>query len=222
MWSYYGRKTRVVKEYPPAMFNTIVEPFAGTATYSLYGDNWKKEVHLIDKYNVIINIWHYLQRASEQDILSLPDIACGESLNNHQYLCKEERQLIGFSICEGSVKPKATASSKVGFNNWNVNKSKIAANLYKIKHWDIRCGEYDEFHDINSLTATWFIDPPYQIGGQYYARKFKDYDILAEYCKSRKGQIIVCENTKADWLPFKTLKDMQGQLHMTTEAVWIN
>ena len=77
-----------------------------------------------------------------------------------------------------------------------------------------------EFDDINNLTATWFIDPPYQYGGQYYRHKFNDYENLANYCLSRKGQIIVCENTKADWLPFRPLKDMHGQLHTTTEAIY--
>lgn len=220
MWSYYGRKTKVIKMYPESKHNIIIEPFAGTAVYSLHNDNWKKEVHLIEKYDVIVDLWHYLQQASEQDILSLPDINCGESLDVHTQLCKEERYLLGFAINEGSANPKVTASKKKSFNNWNKNKPKIASNLHKIRHWDIRCGEYDEFDDINNLTATWFIDPPYQYGGQYYRHKFADYEKLAKYCNTRSGQIIVCENTKADWLDFKPLKEMHGQLHTTTEAIW--
>ena len=181
-----------------------------------------KNVILIEKYDVIVDIWHYLQQASKQDILSLPDINCGESLDMHTHLIKEERYLIGFSINEGSANPKVTASKKPSFNNWNKNKIKIASNIHKIKHWDIRHGEYDEFEDVNNLTATWFIDPPYQHGGQYYRHKFTNYTALANYCKTRNGQIIVCENTKADWLNFKPLKEMQGQIHKTTEAIWVN
>ena len=220
MWSYYGRKTKVINKYPEPIHNTIIEPFAGTAVYSLHKDNWNKQVILIEKYDVIVDLWHYLQRASEEDILSLPDMSCGESLDIHTQLSKEERYLIGFAINEGSANPKVTASKKPSFNNWNKNKPKIAANLHKIKHWDIRQGEYDEFEDVNNLKATWFIDPPYQNGGQYYRHKFSDYDKLADYCKTRNGQIIVCENTKADWLDFKPLVEMQGQLHKTTEAIW--
>ena len=98
MWSYYGRKTKVIKQYPMPEYDIIVEPFAGTAVYSLYDNNWKKEIHLVEKYDVIVDLWHYLQQASEKDILSLPDIECGESLDNYNQLCKEEKYLIGFAI----------------------------------------------------------------------------------------------------------------------------
>jgi len=37
------------------------------------------------------------------------------------------------------------------------------------------------------------------------------------------GQIIVCENTKADWLPFLPMKKIQGAAQsFTTEAIWSN
>jgi hypothetical protein len=45
---------------------------------------------------------------------------------------------------------------------------------------------------------------------------------LAEWCKERNGQAIVCENTKATWLPFKPMKEMQGTMFKTTEAIWSN
>jgi hypothetical protein len=34
--------------------------------------------------------------------------------------------------------------------------------------------------------------------------------------------VIVCENTKATWLPFKPMIDMQGAMYKTTEAIWSN
>jgi len=34
--------------------------------------------------------------------------------------------------------------------------------------------------------------------------------------------VIVCENTKADWLPFTALTEIQGQRVKTTEAVFYN
>jgi site-specific DNA-adenine methylase len=42
MWSYYGGKSKIVQYYPDPKYDTIIEPFAGSAQYSLYGDNWKK------------------------------------------------------------------------------------------------------------------------------------------------------------------------------------
>ena len=35
MFSYYGSKWRVAPRYSPPVEDTIVEPFAGSATYSL-------------------------------------------------------------------------------------------------------------------------------------------------------------------------------------------
>lgn len=206
MWSYYGRKSKIIDKYPNPQFDIIIEPFAGTAVYSLHKDNWKKQVILIDKYDVIINLWHYLQQAKPDDILKLPELKYGDNLDNYNQLCKEEKYLIGFCINGGSANPKKKVQK---YSTWNEKtKYYIASNLHKIKHWDIRLGDYDEFEDINYLTATWFIDPPYQYGGKYYKYQISDYNKLAEYCKSRKGQVIVCENTKANWLDFKPLIKM--------------
>lgn len=72
MFSYYGSKSKVVKYYPEPMYDTIIEPFAGSARYSLHGDNWKRNVILVDKYDVICSIWSFLIKAKEEDVLSLP------------------------------------------------------------------------------------------------------------------------------------------------------
>ena len=73
--------------------------------------------------------------------------------------------------------------------------------------------------------ATWFIDPPYEFGGEHYKNGTKDIDfaILGDWCKSRNGQTIVCENMKANWLPFKPMVKIQGACQtFTTEAIWSN
>jgi len=214
MWSYYGRKTKVVKHYPRPKYGLIIEPFAGTAVYSLYEDNWKNEVILADKYDVITKIWNYLKQAKEEDILRLPVLKKGERVP--EYLAEEEKYLIGFCINRGSSIPKKAASS---YNSWERYKEVIASNLHKIRHWQILNCDYRE---LENKEATWFIDPPYAHGGSYYKHNSKsiNYEELAEWCKSRKGQVIVCENTKADWLPFKPLADMRGTKFTTTEAVW--
>ena len=72
--------------------------------------------------------------------------------------------------------------------------------------------------DLENEEATWFIDPPYKYGGEHYVMNGINYDELAEWCKSRKGQVIVCENTSADWLDFEPLIEITGQRKKTTEA----
>lgn len=81
-----------------------------------------------------------------------------------------------------------------------------------VRDWPIYCGDYTDAPDIE---ATWFIDPPYmrgmsasgkrRRGGDIYG-KFalddKDYERLAEWILTRRGQVIVCEQNSADWLPF--------------------
>jgi len=220
MWSYYGRKTKVISHYPDPIHDYIAEPFAGTAVYSLYKDNWKRKVLLVDKDPVIIGIWKYLQQTSPKDILSLPEVHEGDDIRNHTQLCDEERWLMGFWINRGSKSPKNIVTKWGGKNGyWKRKKSEIADSLHKIKHWTIKLGSYNQ---IKNKKATWFIDPPYQFGGENYvfSNESIDFKVLAEWCKSRNGQIIVCENTKADWLDFNSLVKLTGQRNETVEAIW--
>jgi 16S rRNA G966 N2-methylase RsmD len=96
----------------------------------------------------------------------------------------------------------------------------LADDLYKIKHWDIRNESFENAPDID---ATWYIDPPYSgNGGKYYTNNKIDYKFLGEWCKNRKGQVIVCENEGADWLPFESLVNLKGQKHNRKEVIWLN
>jgi site-specific DNA-adenine methylase len=215
MFSYYGSKSKVVDYYPPPKYKRIIEPFAGSARYSL--KYWQNDVLLVDKYEVIIKLWKWLQQCSTYDILGLPNLFRHDDIRNFN-ICDDAKLLIGFSINNGSIAPKNIVAD---FQNWNANKKQIAKNLHKIKHWIIKQGDYKE---LENETATWFIDPPYMFGGEHYKEPSTniDFNKLAEWCMSRNGQVIVCENTKADWLPFKPMKEMKGCVYKTTEAIWSN
>ncbi len=213
MWSYYGAKTNIINLYPPPKFSKIIEPFAGTARYALkYFDH---EVLLVDKYDVIIKIWKWLQKCSPGDIKSLPRFKAGDNINAIKYDCEEQRLLVGFLVGFGFRGPRQTAIPRLRNrpNAMNYTINQIASNLFKIRHWQIKHGSYDE---IENTEATWFIDPPYQFGGQHYVcnNKKMNYSDLGEWCKNRAGQIIVCENNKANWLPFvpfKTQNVLKGE-----------
>jgi site-specific DNA-adenine methylase len=217
MWSYYGGKSKLIDHYPPPKEGLIIEPFAGSARYAL--KYWDRDVLLVDKFDKIVKIWQYLINATREDILSLPNIDNGlkDSVDNYNII-DEEKWLIGFNICRGSASPRKSCGS---FNNWKNDKIKIANNIYKIKHWKIQEGSYD---DIENHQAAWYVDPPYQFGGEHYRHSNKkiDFNHLGEWCKSRNGQTIVCENTKADWLPFKPMIQFSGSVHTTVEAIWSN
>jgi hypothetical protein len=223
MWSYYGAKTNLISLYPKPKHDRIIEPFAGTAKYSL--KYFEKDVLLIDKYPVIIKIWKWLQECSPNDILKLPrKLTDQDRLDTIQFDCEEAKLLMGFVIGCGAERPRIKATYRKTIdrpNHINYNLKRIAANLFKIKHWQFIEGDYSLAPDIK---ATWFIDPPYKIGGHSYVHSNKhiNFNELAKWCKERKGQTIVCENTKSDWLPFKKITAQRGSLFTTTEAVWCN
>jgi hypothetical protein len=217
MFSYYGSKSKVVHLYPKPKFDKIIEPFAGSARYSLkYFD---RDVLLVDKYSVVVDIWQYLQQASEADVLGLPRPKPGEKISDYKYLSQAERYLLGFLVCAGVESPRDNVASFEGIGLNRGALENIAKSLFKIRHWVVRLGSYDE---IPNEQVTWFIDPPYQFGGEHYHEADINFSLLAGWCKSRDGQVIVCENTKANWLPFYSLKLMQGRVHKTTEAIWSN
>lgn len=218
MFSYYGSKSKIVGCYPTLKFGKIIEPFAGSARYSLkYFD---RDILLVDKYEVIVRIWKWLQEASERDIMSLPEPKLKETIDRKDFDCIEQAWLMGFLVQQGVNAPRLTVS-KYAENGIRTQKKNIAQQLYKIKHWEIRL---DDYENIKNESATWFIDPPYQFGGEYYVKSNKEinYERLADWCKRREGQTIVCENSKASWLPFRQMAKMKGSLYTTTEVIWSN
>ena len=222
MWSYYGSKSKIIDLYPSPKFDKIIEPFAGSARYALkYFD---RDVLLVDKYPVIVKIWKWLQQASEKDIADLPHKMKETDRVSNYNLCEGASLLMGFLIAGASQAPRDKPTRRtVVFrpNSINYRLNSIQKNLFKIRHWKIVEGSYK---DIENKDATWFIDPPYQEGGYVYVENNKgwDYKELAEWCRSRKGQIIVCENTSATWMDFSPMREMRGNIYSTTEAIWSN
>jgi hypothetical protein len=75
------------------------------------------------------------------------------------------------------------------------------------------------------VCATWFVDPPYNNAagnGYKFGAKLLDFARLAEWCRALPGQVMVCENAGATWLPFRPLLRQHGQIHSTVEAIWQN
>lgn len=218
MFYYYGRKDRISKEYPKPNFDTIIEPFAGSAAYSMrYYD---RKVILVEKDPKISSIWKYLIEVDSDEILSLPILEKGQSLNNEEfnYLSDVQKGVIGLFLNPGSAQPKKSPGK---FCSWTEkNRKKLSEDVLKVKHWEIINDVYQSSPDIE---ATWYIDPPYQgNGGQYYRFGNKDFDYLElkNWIMERKGQIIVCENSEADWMDFKPLIEIQGQKRKTKEVIF--
>lgn len=218
MFYYYGRKEKISNYYPKPKYDTIVEPFAGSAAYSM--KYYDRNVILIEKDKRIASLWSYLINVSSEEILSLPLVEKGQSLNdeNFNYLNENQKSVIGLFLNPGSSQPKKSPGK---FCAWNEkNRIKLSQDVNKVKHWQIIEGDYT---NIENIEATWFIDPPYQgNGGKYYKHGNKDFDYeaLKNWCLERNGEIIVCENSEATWMNFKPLVEIQGQKHKTKEVIF--
>lgn len=223
MFYYYGRRKQIAHQYPAPQYPHIIEPFAGSAAYSMYWaeQGIESDVTLIDKSEVVATIWNYLLSAKEMDIQNLPSFKTGDNLNDYQQLSKAERFLIGFHINPGSAVPKLTVSKA---SRWEAGRKYIIKTLPLVRHWKFIYGDYS---DAEPTVATWFIDPPFQCGGSHYQQQINDYGVLGDWVKSRCGQVIVCEADPAIWLPFKDLGSVvnNGGINLAKrrkDLVWTN
>jgi|7_EtaG_2_1085326.scaffolds.fasta_scaffold00174_14 hypothetical protein len=218
-WRYYGGKWRAAPRYPRPEQETIVEPFAGAAGYSCRYPS--RRVILIDASPIICGIWRYLIAASPSEILALPDIPEGGTVDD-MGVCQEARWLAGFWCNNGAAAPCKSPSAWAREHEdrgkqgpwagwgWKARK-RIAADVQHICHWQVIQGAYTSAPDIE---ATWMVDPPYQTAaGRHYKEQVTDYAALGEWVQTRQGQIIACDQQGADWLPWNrkiTLKATDG------------
>jgi site-specific DNA-adenine methylase len=219
-FSFYGGKYRATRHYPVPEHDVIVEPFAGSAGYSLnYSD---RRVILRDLDPVIAGTWSYLISADPEEIYSLPDLEAGQTSNDLD-VPEAARWLIGWWLNHGTAAPSKSPSSwmRRGEHDssfWGEQiRERIASQVPFIRHWTVQTGPYFEADDVE---ATWFVDPPYQKAGKHYRHGSKsiDFSHLGEWCKTRQGQLIVCENEGADWLPFRPLASIKSTVGRQKEG----
>lgn len=162
---------------------------------------------------VISGIWKFLIDAGKRKgkpILEIPIVSSVEDLKGFS---KAAKDLVGFWFTKATPVP---AKQKVGWARggkysvqyWSEGRRRrLAEQAEKIRHWEILEGSYE---DLDNKTATWFVDPPYQgLAGRAYVKDEIDYECLGEWCRRRRGEVIVCENEGADWLLFDKLGDFK-------------
>jgi site-specific DNA-adenine methylase len=227
-FGYYGGKWRdAIKHYPAPQFDTIIEPFAGSAGYALrYPD---RQVILCDLNPFVAEVWKYLTRVKAKEILSIPNVSPTGTIDTLE-ICQEAKWLVGFWLNRAVSSPRKSPSKWMrdgirpgSFWGERVRQT-IAKQVDSIRHWEIHTCSYTECP--TPKAATWFIDPPYQKAGQHYrfGSDLINYDNLAKWCKSRPGQAIVCENSGAKWLPFRKLADVKTTRadRLSKEVYWLN
>lgn len=225
-FGFYGGKWRdAIKHYPAPEGKTIIEPFAGSAGYALR--HYDREIVLCEIDPILAGVWTYLTKVRPKEILALPDIEPGRTVDD-LHVAQEAKWLIGFWLNRGVATPRKSPSKWMrdgirpgSFWGERVRQT-IARQVTKVRHWQVHNCTYLEAPSPKS--ATWFIDPPYQRAGQHYGYSSDgiDYGSLAAWCKQRKGQVIVCENDGADWLPFETLAHVKTTRasFRSKEVIW--
>lgn len=228
-WRYYGGKWRAAPHYPRPRHDTIIEPFAGAAGYSLrYPD---REIILVEKYHVIAEIWRWLIKVSADEVLAIPDVDAVDDLP--KWVPQGARWLVGYNLAVARQYPAHRVSPGILqrrresagrlVEGWTPGlRSRIATQVLHIRHWRIIEGDYTR---APQRTATWFIDPPYQgeLGRRYScSSNHLDYAALARWCRSRRGLAITCEAQGATWLPFWAYgSHTSASTARTREAIWL-
>ena len=216
---YFGAKWMSARRYPYPTHSTVIEPFAGSAGYAIHFP--ERDVILVDADEAIAGVWTFLIGATPGDILALPTMQPGQSVDAFKSLSIEEKWFIGLWINPGASGPRKTATAWcVGAEGWtDITRRRIARQVPLIKHWKFIHGDYAKAPDV---AATWFVDPPYQGQGKQYRHSDVNFERLALWCKARKGQVIVCENEGADWLPFQPSHYSKGWPgRRAAEVVWM-
>ncbi len=210
MFYYFGRKSRIAPKYPRPLFETVIEPFAGSAAYTLH---WKPhKALLLDKDQRVIDLWHRLIAMGKEGLEAAEPPEIGTFTTDFWHL---------LSIASNASSTKNGLTVSEWSNRaWEFGRKIALRDLETAERYTYEAGDYTDAPDVE---ATWFIDPPYQriVYGYKFGSRGIDYDHLRDWVLSRKGQVIVCEQEGADWLPFKPLCTQQTtRATGTKEVIW--
>ncbi len=226
-FTFYGGKYRAAPKYPAPLHPVIVEPFAGSAGYAMRYP--ERQVVLVERDPVIAALWKWLTVVPADRVRALPLEITDVRLLPVE---PEAKSLIGFWLNKGTTRPSMTPSAwmrkgRLSEGYWGESiRERVASQVDAIRHWTVIEGDYTAAGD---REGTWFIDPPYQLAGTHYryGAKGVDFTALGTWCRSRQGQVIVCENEGAKWLPFRPFLHVKANESkhggkVSKEAIWVN
>lgn len=228
MFYFYGGKRRLARFYPAPQHKIVVEPFAGSASYSVRhlvpvkGERLIERAILIEKDPRVCETWQRLLAMEPDELLAMPIPEAGERTSDFLFMT---------SACSNRIArtKEMTVTGRMPVVIRRMLKQ-IAAVLPHVKgRVEIIQGDYTAAPDIE---ATWFVDPPYHVDGRAQTRGMGyaegcdsyalDYDSLGSWCQERRGQVIACEQQGAIWLPFEHLRTARNSIGTTaTEVAWV-
>lgn len=206
LFKWFGSKWLSSKIYPAPEHDIVLEPFAGSAGYSLR--HHEKKVVIWEADPNLNALWSWLIKdALTADVLDIPigipegtEIAALELSRGQSLLLKHWQRTNNVGDC-WTISPWGNKPGQ-----WTANtRARVAEELHAVKHWKLENVRPDR-------SGTYFIDPPYFYNYRYRFKKVGfDYAALVEKIKliPRRSQIIVCEaacqktGRVPDYLPFK-------------------
>jgi site-specific DNA-adenine methylase len=216
-FSYYGAKSKLLDCYPAPKHDLIIEPFAGGACYSLrHGEG--RSVWLNDLDPGVFAMWTFIRDAVPEWLARIPDrVEPGQRAST--LVAGAPAALVSILQAEANQGTQGARGvhdqvTSMGAKCWPRIKDKLQWAHEKVQGWQITNLPYElvgAMHLEGYQRATYFIDPPYDNpAGRRYRQQVVDYNALAQWTLARKGQIIVCENVGAQWLPFEPLVTRRG------------
>lgn len=213
MFYYYGAKRMFARQWGRPTRPLIVEPFAGSASYAMHWLHAVDEVRLVEKDARVVELWRRLLAMEPEEVLALEPPEAGVYTEDFLWMTAATSNAIA-NVYRLKMPERVPRVAKLMLAG-------IAERLPEAKRKvTIVHGDYTDAGDDE---ATWFIDPPYQVNGNGsartaypqgmgYSRREKctaarlDFEKLADWCRSRRGQVMVCEQRGAAWLPFVPLR----------------
>jgi hypothetical protein len=232
LFKWFGSKWLSSKTLPAPIHDTIIEPFAGGAGYSLRYSSHK--VLICESDTHISKLWAWLIReATEATIREIPlgvpegtDIRTLGLNAGQQLLLKTWQRTNNVGDCWTI----SSWGNKPG--QWTANtRARVASEVGAVKHWEVRSDGLATLREC-SQAATWLVDPPYQYNYQYKSKPL-DYQELGILIQKQSGQKIVCEaicprtGAVPDWLPFTffgervTSRRKADNNHHSKELIWV-
>lgn len=235
LFKWFGSKWSAAKHLPVPKFHTVVEPFAGSAGYSLR--HHTRDVCLYEADPHLAYLWKWLiEKATPAKIRAIPigipegtDIRTLGLSRGQATLLKTWQRTNNVGDC-WTISPWGNKPGQ-----WTANtRARVAEEHCLISHWLFCGGEGLEALQPGKLSATYYIDPPYQYNYQYRTKSVLNYESLGNLCKKVRGQVIVAEardpktGNAPCWLPFTdfrstvTSRRKAHQSHHSKELLWHN
>ncbi len=213
LFKWFGSKWSASRYYPEPSHDLIVEPFAGSAGYSLR--HHRCSVVLTESNENLRELWRWLiTDATEQQIRDIPtQIKEGTDIREiglnrgQELLLKNWQRTNNVGNC-WTISPWGNKPGQ-----WTDNtRARVASEHHLIEHWKVCDDGFKVIDDHRKQEdVTFFVDPPYQHNYQYGSNAV-DYHALASALLDTSGQLIVCEavcqktGKVPDWLPFEPFR----------------